>query len=215
MGVDQNIVAGVLLEMTLRPPLRFLALFRVFICVPLHWLKYVFKNWLPQKVAQLKVVFTDPVITLCNADFFSLRKQNLVIRSSKYQKLKILRSSAVSAAISLPYVYHTSWKFDSRKASFWLRRTISGIKFPMCLHLPFTSLLPYLLKFDSRKASFWLKRAVLGIKFPMCLHISFYHTSWNLIPVKLLSRLERAVLGIKFSLCIHSPSTTPLEIWFP
>ena len=31
MGVDQNIVAGVLLEMTLRPPLRFLALFRVFI----------------------------------------------------------------------------------------------------------------------------------------------------------------------------------------
>ena len=31
MGVDQNIVASVLLEMTLRPPLRFLALFRVFI----------------------------------------------------------------------------------------------------------------------------------------------------------------------------------------
>ena len=31
MGVDQNIVAGVLLEMTLRPPLRFLALFKVFI----------------------------------------------------------------------------------------------------------------------------------------------------------------------------------------
>ena len=31
VGVDQNIVAGVLLEMTLRPPLRFLALFRVFI----------------------------------------------------------------------------------------------------------------------------------------------------------------------------------------
>ena len=31
MGVDQNIVAGVLLEMTLRPHLRFLALFRVFI----------------------------------------------------------------------------------------------------------------------------------------------------------------------------------------
>ena len=31
MGVDPNIVAGVLLEMTLRPPLRFLALFRVFI----------------------------------------------------------------------------------------------------------------------------------------------------------------------------------------
>ena len=30
MGVDQNIVAGVLLEMTLRPPLRFLALFRDF-----------------------------------------------------------------------------------------------------------------------------------------------------------------------------------------
>ena len=31
MGVDQNIVAGVVLEMTLRPPLRFLALFKVFI----------------------------------------------------------------------------------------------------------------------------------------------------------------------------------------
>ena len=31
MGVDQNIVAGVLLEMTLRPPLRFLAPFKVFI----------------------------------------------------------------------------------------------------------------------------------------------------------------------------------------
>ena len=31
VGVDQNIVAGVLLEMTLCPPLRFLAPFRVFI----------------------------------------------------------------------------------------------------------------------------------------------------------------------------------------
>ena len=31
MGVGQNIVAGVLLETVLRPPLRFLALFRVFI----------------------------------------------------------------------------------------------------------------------------------------------------------------------------------------
>ena len=30
MGVDQNVVAGVLLKMTLRTPLRFLALFRIF-----------------------------------------------------------------------------------------------------------------------------------------------------------------------------------------
>ena len=38
MGVDQNIVAGVLLEMTLRPPLRFLALLRVFIVF--HYIDY-------------------------------------------------------------------------------------------------------------------------------------------------------------------------------
>ena len=39
--------------------------------------------------------------TLWNAIFFSLRKKTLMIRSSKCQKLRILRSSAASAAISL------------------------------------------------------------------------------------------------------------------
>ena len=53
----------------------------------------------------------------------------------------------------------------------------------------YTLLLPYLLKFDSRKAAFWLEMAVLGIKFYKCIIVftfCFYHTSWNLIPVKLL-----------------------------
>ena len=83
-------------------------------------------------------------------------------------------------------------KFDSRKAAFWLKRAVLGIKFPMYSYI---LLLPCLFKFDSRKASFWLKRAVLEIKFPMCIH--------STIP-----------LEIWFP-CIHSPSTIPLEIWFP
>ena len=80
------------------------------------------------------------------------------------------------------YSYYTSWNLIPRKRH-------SGSKGPfwksnfLCVYI---CLLPYLLKFDSRKAAFWLKRAVLGIKFSMCIHSAFYHTSWNLIPVKLL-----------------------------
>ena len=70
-------------------------------------------------------------------------------------------------------------------------------------------LLPYLLKFDSRKAAFWLEMAVLGIKFPMCIHLLKFDSR------KASFWLKRAVLGIKFPMCIHSPSTIPLEIWFP
>ena len=29
-------------------------------------------------------------------------------------------------------------KFDSRKAAFWLKRAVLGIKFPMCIHSPST-----------------------------------------------------------------------------
>ena len=82
--------------------------------------------------------------------------------------------------------YHTSGNLIPVKL-------LSGSKGPfwesifLCVY---TLLLPYLLEFDSRKAAFWLKRAVLGINFPLCIHSAstiFYHTSWNLIPVKLLS----------------------------
>ena len=81
---------------------------------------------------------------------------------------------------------YTHRKFDSHKAAFWLERAVLGIKFYNCVYI---LLLPYLLKFDSRKAAFWLERAVLGIKFYKCIIVytfCFYHTSWNLIPVKLL-----------------------------
>ena len=65
---------------------------------PLHRLKYVFTSWLPQKVAQRGLHWST---TLCNANVFSLRKQNLMIRSSKSQKSKMSRDSAGSASISL------------------------------------------------------------------------------------------------------------------
>ena len=45
----------------LAPALALPCALQGFYCVPLHRLKYVFKNWLPQKVAQFKGVFTDPV----------------------------------------------------------------------------------------------------------------------------------------------------------
>ena len=45
----------------LAPALALPCALQGFYCVPLHRLKYVFKNWLPQKVAQFKEVFTDPV----------------------------------------------------------------------------------------------------------------------------------------------------------
>ena len=71
------------------------------------------------------------------------------------------------------------FKFDSRKASFWLKRAVLEIKsYVYTFFLPYLWKfdsrvyilpLPYLLKFDSRKAACWLKRAVLGIKFPMCI----------------------------------------------
>ena len=84
--------------------------------------------------------------------------------------------------LRLPYL----WKFDSRKAAFWFKRAVLGIKFPMCIHY-FTVTKIWFPGFGNRtswnlKAAFWLKRAVLGIKFPMCIHL---------------------------------PSTIPLEIWFP
>ena len=45
----------------LAPALALPCALQGFYCVPLHRLKYVFKKWLPQKVAQFKGVFTDPV----------------------------------------------------------------------------------------------------------------------------------------------------------
>ena len=33
---------------------------------------------------------------------------------------------------------YTQRKFDSRKASFWLKRAVLGVKFPMCIYLPST-----------------------------------------------------------------------------
>ena len=147
--------------------------------------------------------------------------------------------------LGLPYL----WKFDSRKAAFWFKRVVLGIKFPMCIHSPSTVtlpleiwfpesfflaqkgrfgnqifyvytlcvyhtswnlipvkllsgskgpfwesnflcvyilLVPYLLKFDSRKASFWLKRAVFGNQISYVFTFALYHTSWNVISVKLL-----------------------------
>ena len=45
----------------LAPALALPCALQGFYCVPLHRLKYVFRNWLPQKVAQFKGVFTDPV----------------------------------------------------------------------------------------------------------------------------------------------------------
>ena len=109
--------------------------------------------------------------------------------------------------------FNTSWNLipvkllSGSKGSFWVSKFL-------CVY---TLLLPYLLKFDSRKAAFRLERVILGIIISMCLIVftlSFYYTSWNFIPIRLLW-LKRAVLGIKCPMCIHSPCTIPLEIWFP
>ena len=89
--------------MALRPPLHFLALFRVFFVfhyIILHRLKYLHlridcrKKLLNSRGCSL---IQYPVERI----FFSLWKQTLMIRNSKSQKLRILRSSAGSAAISL------------------------------------------------------------------------------------------------------------------
>ena len=40
--------------------------------------------------------------------------------------------------LGLPYL----WKFDSRKAAFWFKRAVLGIKFPICIHSPSTVTIP-------------------------------------------------------------------------
>ena len=110
--------------------------------VSLHWLKYLLKNWLPQKVAQGGVRWSS---TLCIADLFNLRKQNLM-RSSKSQKLKILRSSAGSAAISL--IAEVSFSFAHLSAAAQLFRSLLcfsvlyGAACQIGFHVPHGSVCP-------------------------------------------------------------------------
>ena len=142
--------------------------------------------------------------------------------------------------LRLPYL----WKFDSRKAAFWFKRAVLGIKFPMCIHYPSTVTIPLEIWFP--ESFFLAQKGRFGNQISYVYTFAFYHTSWNLIPVKLLSGskgpfwesnllcvyillvpyflkfdsrkaafwLKRAVLGIKFPMCIHSPSTIPLESFF-
>ena len=78
----------------------------------------------------------------------------------------------------LPYL----WKFDSRKAAFWLKRAVLGITFPVCIQLPST--IPLEIWFS--ESCFLVQKGRFGNQISYVYTFSFYHTSWNLIPVKLL-----------------------------
>ena len=121
----------------------------------------------------------------------------------------------------LPYLL----KFDSRKAAFWLKRAVSGIKFRMCYIHTFSfyhaslNLIPGKLLSGS-KEPFWKSNF-------LCVYILLLPYLWKfdsrvyILPLSYLLKfdsrkaacwLKRAVLGIKFPMCIHFPSTMPLEI---
>ena len=79
--------------------------------------------------------------------------------------------------LPLPYLL----KFDSRKAACWLKRAVLGIKFPMCIHFPST--MPLEIWFP--ESFFLAKKGCFGNQIFYVYTLCVYHTSWNLIPVKL------------------------------
>ena len=115
-------------------------------------------------------------------------------------------------------------KFDSRKAAFWLKRAILGIKFPMCYIHTFSfyhaslNLIPG--KLLSGSKPFW-KSNFLCVYILLLPYLWKFNSRVYILPLPYLLKfdsrkaacwLKRAVLGIKFPMCIHFPSTMPLEI---
>ena len=60
----------------------------------------------------------------------------------KFDPVKQLSARKKRFGIKFPMCIHLLlpclWKFDSRKASFWLKRAVLGIKFSLCIHSPST-----------------------------------------------------------------------------
>ena len=213
----------------LAPALALLCALQGFYCVPLHRLKYVFKNWLPQKVAQFKGVFTDPVRCatqtflafgskiwwfgariLRSWRFWALPTEEIWFPKRPFWSRKKLYGNQISRGIMVEAVFLCVYtilqpyllKIDSRKV-----KLLFGSKWPFWesnLLCVYTLLLPHLLNFDSRKAAFLARNGRFGNQTFYVYTLSFYHnTSWNLIPVKLLSGSKGPFWESNF-LCVYT-----------
>ena len=94
---------------------------------------------------------------------------------------------------------YTLIKFDSQNGPFEPESSFMGIKFPMCIHSPST--IPLEIWFP--QSFFLAQKGRFGNQISYVYTLAFYHTSGNLIPVKLLSGSKWPIWESDF-LCVYT-----------